>query len=190
MKKILMVYATREGQTEKITYHISERLRKNGAETEVLNARDIDQHQQLELASFDLLVFGASMHAGGIEKELLHFLKKQAATIAPMPRCLFLVLLSAALEDETERNTALADASHKLRKQLPLTFDHIEMIGGALMYSKYPLPLRWMMKRIALKAGQGTDTKKDYEYTDWAQVDAFADTLLEKSSASVALDEA
>jgi len=30
------------------------------------------------------------------------------------------------------------------------------------------------MKRIARKSGGDTDTSRDYEYTDWAAVDDFA----------------
>ena len=31
------------------------------------------------------------------------------------------------------------------------------------------------MKRIAAKAGGDTDTSRDYEYTDWADLQRFAD---------------
>jgi menaquinone-dependent protoporphyrinogen oxidase len=42
------------------------------------------------------------------------------------------------------------------------------------MYSKYSWPLKWLMKRIAKQAGEDTDTARDYEYTDWQQVAAYA----------------
>jgi menaquinone-dependent protoporphyrinogen oxidase len=32
-----------------------------------------------------------------------------------------------------------------------------------------------MMKRIVRKAGGDTDTSRDYEYTDWGDLRAFAD---------------
>jgi menaquinone-dependent protoporphyrinogen oxidase len=51
------------------------------------------------------------------------------------------------------------------------------MIAGALMYSKYPLPVKWLMKGIARKAGEDTDTSRDYEYTDWEQVRQYAQML-------------
>jgi menaquinone-dependent protoporphyrinogen oxidase len=54
----------------------------------------------------------------------------------------------------------------------------VEMIAGALMYSKYSLPLKWIMKRIAQKAGEGTDISKDYEYTDWKQVAQYSEKLM------------
>lgn len=56
-----------------------------------------------------------------------------------------------------------------------------EMIAGALMYSKYSLPLKWIMKRIARIAGEDTDTSKDYEYTDWKRVKRYAEQLYETS---------
>jgi menaquinone-dependent protoporphyrinogen oxidase len=64
-----------------------------------------------------------------------------------------------------------------MNDQLEVTFDDVEMIAGALRYSKYPLPLRWLMRRIAKQAGGDTDTSRDYEYTDWEQVDGYARRL-------------
>ena len=34
--------------------------------------------------------------------------------------------------------------------------------------------MRWVMKRIAAKAGGAIDTSRDYEYTDWADLRGFA----------------
>jgi menaquinone-dependent protoporphyrinogen IX oxidase len=39
---------------------------------------------------------------------------------------------------------------------------------------------RWIMKRIAQKAGGGTDTSKDYEYTDWQALDKFARDFIQQ----------
>ena len=44
----------------------------------------------------------------------------------------------------------------------------------ALLYRQYNFFMRWVMKRIAAKAGGDTDTSRDYEYTDWNDVRAFA----------------
>ena len=48
-------------------------------------------------------------------------------------------------------------------------------VPGALLYTRYNPVKRWMMKRIVRKAGGDTDTTRDYEYTDWNEVRAFAD---------------
>ena len=46
----------------------------------------------------------------------------------------------------------------------------VRLTAGALMYSRYGFLTRWLMRRIARKAGGGTDTSRDYEYTDWAKL--------------------
>jgi menaquinone-dependent protoporphyrinogen oxidase len=49
--------------------------------------------------------------------------------------------------------------------------------AGAIAYTKYNPLVRWVMRRIARKAGGSTDTTRDHEYTDWERVDAFADEI-------------
>jgi menaquinone-dependent protoporphyrinogen oxidase len=40
-----------------------------------------------------------------------------------------------------------------------------------------------MMKRIVAKAGGGTDTTRDYEYTDWKGLRTFAGTFATRLAA-------
>ncbi|MNC94612.1 Protoporphyrinogen IX dehydrogenase [menaquinone] [compost metagenome] len=54
-------------------------------------------------------------------------------------------------------------------------------MAGALPYSKYNWVKRWMMRRIVAKAGGDTDTSRDYEYTDWNDLRAFAKEFIQQS---------
>lgn len=177
MSRILLLYATREGQTAKVARRIAAQLRDAGEDVTLLDAEDSTATAQLDLDRFDRLVFGASMHAGGLEKELVQFINGHRERIRSTSRFLFVVLLSAAAKDAAIREQWLADARRKIGEQLDVTFDDIEMIAGALRYSKYPLPLKWLMRRIARQAGEDTDTGRDYEYTDWSQVARYAARL-------------
>ncbi len=47
-------------------------------------------------------------------------------------------------------------------------------LPGAINYTKYSLLLKWYMKRASAKNGGSTDTSRDHEYTDWAEVERFA----------------
>ncbi|MGB5635985.1 MAG: flavodoxin domain-containing protein, partial [Waterburya sp.] len=178
MKNILILYATREGQTEKVAAQISTHLKKAGANVELINAQDKTATEDIDLDVFDLLVFGASMHAGGLEQELVDFINSHKEQIEQRVRSFFLVLLSAATKDSKLRAEWLKDARNKMDEQIQVQFQDVEMIAGALMYSKYSLPLKWIMKRIAKQAGEGTDTSKDYEYTDWQQVEQYSENLM------------
>jgi menaquinone-dependent protoporphyrinogen oxidase len=50
-------------------------------------------------------------------------------------------------------------------------------VAGALMYSKYNFLLKWIMKRIARKAGFDGPATRDYEFTNWPAVDRFVAEL-------------
>ena len=179
MTRFLLLYATREGQTARVAAQIAQHLRAGGAQVSLVDAANTLTAEALEPARFDRLVFGASMHAGGLEKELVEFVNGHADEISCRERSLFVVLLSAAAKDPALREEWLGDARGKIESQLSVPFAHVEMIAGALRYSKYPLPLRWMMRRIVRKAGEDTDASRDYEYTDWEQVRRYAEALLE-----------
>ena len=180
MKRALILFATREGQTEKVANRISTHLKSAGLTTEVVDAKDTPATEKLDLDTYDLLVFGASMHAGGLESELVRFVNRNAERIQLKAKSLFLVLLSAATKEPGLREKTLADAKRKMDKQLALKFDDTEMIAGGLAYSKYPRPVKWIMQRIAKNAGEDTDTSRDYEYTDWQQVERYARRLVKK----------
>jgi len=224
--RCLIVYATREGQTEKIAGRIAAHLRDAGADAVVHNAANPFAHE----GDFDVVVYGGSMqpavrvfecvagarvhgrterallrvgicrqiqnnvknrveplaplwvtrmHVGSVESELVDFMRAHHDQLGAGRSAFFLVLLSAAGRDPERRRAELEDARQKVESVLPVRFDHIEMIAGALRYSKYRMPMRWIMKRIAAAEGGDTDTSRDYEYTDWDQVERFAKSLLE-----------
>ena len=177
MKNVLILYATRYGQTEKIADAIARHLQNLNVSVQLVNARDLSTAGELDVDAFDLLVFGASMHAGGLEPEVVGFVNRHVDQIERKPRSFFLVLLSAAVKDPALRADWLEDARNKMSEQLQVEFEDIEMIAGALAYTKYVLPIKWVMKRIAIKAGEDTDTRRDYEYTEWEQVERYAERL-------------
>ena len=147
MKRVLIIFATREGQTAKVAKRIFEYLSKADVVVQLLNAKDATR--DIDLESFDLLVCGASMHAGGLESEMVDFINRNADQISMNNRSFFLVLLSAATKKPQLRQKWLSDARKKMQQQLTVGFDDCEMVAGALIYSKYSLPIRWVMKRIA-----------------------------------------
>ena len=50
-------------------------------------------------------------------------------------------------------------------------------VAGALAYSKYNIFVRFIMKRIARRAGAPTDASRDYEFTNWPALDRFVEGL-------------
>lgn len=177
MKKILLAYATVEGQTEKIAAAIRDQLAAAGADVTLLHVREAKETPEPDLPSFDLLVFGASVHMQKIEKEMAAFIERHQDIIRDKARSLFVVSMAAASNDPAERKKSLDVIRQSVRRQVPVEFEDEEMIAGALMYTKYNWLVRWIMKRISAKEGGSTDTTRDQEYTDWKQVAAYAARL-------------
>ena len=181
-RRVLVLFASREGQTEKIANRIARHLKEAGDEVCLVNAADTTTVADVDLDACDLLVFGASMHAGGLETELLQFVKANADPISAKPRSFFLVSLSAATRDPALKAEYLADAEEKMQKQLAVEFHDTEMIAGALAYSRYSRLVKWLMRKIAAKVGESTDSSHDHEYTDWHQVATYAERLAQLPS--------
>jgi menaquinone-dependent protoporphyrinogen oxidase len=59
-----------------------------------------------------------------------------------------------------------------------------KVVAGTLPYTKYYWLKRWMMRRIVAKAHGDTDTTRDFEYTNWHELEAFAIEFHERACAS------
>ena len=64
----------------------------------------------------------------------------------------------------------------------------VELVAGALPYTRYNFLVRFVMRRIARKEGGDTDTSRDYEYTDWSAVERFALEFLQEVEGSGPLE--
>ena len=89
------------------------------------------------------------------------------------PTAFFQLSLSSAVDDPDRRAEA-AGYVDTLLEESDWHPDRIGLFGGALRYSKYGFLKRLMMKRIAREATGDVDTSQDFEYTDWGEVEDFA----------------
>ncbi|MBW2366506.1 MAG: FprA family A-type flavoprotein [Deltaproteobacteria bacterium] len=77
MSKVLIVYATRTGETRKISDLIAEGIRFSGLDVTVTNANDIKK--DADLSGFDAYVFGSATYHGAMlpaMKKLLFLAEK------------------------------------------------------------------------------------------------------------------
>jgi menaquinone-dependent protoporphyrinogen oxidase len=56
---------------------------------------------------------------------------------------------------------------------------NVSRVSGKLAYSKYGFLTRQVMRLIAWREGAPTDTRRDYEFTDWSAVRTFALAMAE-----------
>lgn len=183
---ILIVYGTSYGQTAKIAERMRQRLAGRGHTVTLIRGDALPQGFALE--PYDVVIVGASLIFGRHQKYIQRFVREHAAELNAMPSAFFSVSASAA-GPEPE---AKADARRKLEEFLtacgwqPL---RTETIAGAIAYTKYGLFTRWMMRRISRSHHGATDTSRDHEYTDWAQVDRFVKRVVETAAERAEVEE-
>jgi CubicO group peptidase (beta-lactamase class C family)/menaquinone-dependent protoporphyrinogen IX oxidase len=184
MKPFLIVYATREGQTQRVAEHVAATLRAHGAKAQVLNATE--PVQTLDLADFGVVVLAASVHMHKHEREMIEFVKARKAELLGVPTVFLSISLSqAAVENAATTEVQRARAHDEVEQTIDAFFEATDFqpsahkaIAGALVYTKYNWLIRLIMKQIAKAEGASAETSSDHEYTDWIDLDRFVHALL------------
>lgn len=170
--RALIVYGTSYGQTAKIAEHIAAKLETHGMLVTIFRGDRLPP--SFDITEYDGTIVGASLVRGGYQAYIRRFVKVFAGQLNRHPSAFFAVSGSAGSANADERKEAERIATH-FTVTAAWRPTMLVSLAGAIAYTKYNVVLRWFMKRISRKEGASTDTSRDHEYTDWAQVDAFAD---------------
>jgi menaquinone-dependent protoporphyrinogen oxidase len=182
MPRLLVLYGTTDGQTKKIAEALGNDLRVEGCSADVVNAAD---RAEVSPHAYDAVIVGASLHAGGYQRDVKRWVRLHAKELNRKPSAFVSVCLGVLEKNPvTDRN---------LKRIMGEFFDATNwhpgmnrIVAGGLPYTKYNFMKKWIMRRIVVKAGAGdTDTSRDYEYTDWADLKAFAHQFAEQCSCRV-----
>lgn len=172
MASFLVVYGTGEGQTAKVADRLVERFSDRGHDAEAVDVADGVPAEAVTGA--DAVVVGSSIHGGRHHERITSFIEESRNALEARPTAFVQVSLSTATDDP-ERRAIAAGYVDDFLETTGWAPDRIGLFGGALRYSKYGFLMRLVMKRIAREATGDVDTSRDYEYTDWEEVRAFAD---------------
>ncbi|WP_435157739.1 menaquinone-dependent protoporphyrinogen IX dehydrogenase [Haladaptatus sp. DFWS20] len=171
MAHVLVLYGSTEGHTATIAERIAGVLDSRGHDATLIHG----QHgpDELRLSDYDAVIIGASIHMGKHQGYVTRFVREHAEELNRLPSAFFSVSLTAAEGTDESQATAkgLVDEFLAATGWRP---DSIVVVPGALKYSQYGTFKRFVMRRIARRMGGGTDTSRDYEYTDWDEVETFA----------------
>jgi menaquinone-dependent protoporphyrinogen oxidase len=174
MTKILIAYATTEGQTARIADHIADVIQKRGIEARAI---DLKRSARIPLDDYDAVIVGGSIHMGKHQNDVADFVSANRVRLERLPSAFFSVSL-AAHGDLENAEAYVAN----FEQQTGWHPTKIGLFGGALLYRQYGLLRRYMMKRIVRDkpGGLSADTSRDHVYTDWAQIERFAEDFLER----------
>ena len=161
--KVLIAYATTEGQTRKIVRYVAEWLTTKGHSVELWPVAEGDD---LDIAGFDRAVLAGSVHIGRFQRELELFAAKNRASLDQL-ETLFLAVSLAAAGDDPNDWAGLEDIVAKFSSKTGWTPKRVEHVAGAFRFTQYDFFRSWAMRWIAAQKGEDVDPKADKEYTDW-----------------------
>ncbi|MDX2119519.1 MAG: flavodoxin domain-containing protein [Gemmatimonadota bacterium] len=178
MTRLLLCYGTTDGQTAKIMRFLDAELRGLGADVTLVEADG--ESLPAGLSGYDGVIVAGSIHVGGFQRRLVRWVRRHREALDARPHIFLAVCLSVLQQDPAVRQ----ELDRILRRFMHATGWHpraMQPVAGALSYSRYGLIRRWAMRRIARKAGGGTDVSRDYEYTDWEELRRLARDFLSSS---------
>jgi len=179
MKPIAVLYATRNGHTRRIADHIASELHERGFDAQAKNVGS--EAARIDPGDYSGAILASSVHYGQHQHEMINFVKTRRSELDRIPTAFISVTLSEAGVERPEsgpqeRARFASDTQRVIDKFFEETEwrpVRVKAVAGALLYTKYNLLLRFVMKHIAKNAHADTDTTRDHEYTDWLALDHF-----------------
>lgn len=166
--RIVVIYATTDGQTRKIARFCAGRLVDAGHSVELLPAAEAGAP---DAAGHDGAILAGSVHLGTLQPELAAFARAAAPSLNAMPTLLLQVSLAAAGDDAADR-TELDDIAARFCAATGWRPGAVHHVAGAFRFTRYDFFKSWAMRYIAARKGQKVTPGEDREYTDWEALGA------------------
>jgi menaquinone-dependent protoporphyrinogen oxidase len=171
--RVLIVYASRHGQTQKISEHIAHIARIHGAEAHALEVGSLPR--DLRVNAFDAVVLAGPVYFDKFPRKLARFASAQRMQLAKV-KSAFVSVSGAA------GNPALRSAAQHTAEMFLLETDwmpeRVVLFAGGQPFTRYGFFTKWMMYFKMRRMGREVDPSRDYDYTDWDAVDRFAHEIL------------
>lgn len=172
--RVLVAYASTEGQTRKIARQVADRIADRGEGVELASLADVED---MDLVRFDRVILAASIHMGHYQQMLGDFVDAQLGPLLQKPT-LFLSVSLAAAGHEAEDWTGLDRVLKEFQEATGWTPGRVAQIAGAYCPSRYDIVRRFIMRRIIVAKDPDADLAADKEYTDWPALNATVDQWL------------
>jgi menaquinone-dependent protoporphyrinogen oxidase len=171
MPRALLAYSTVDGHTRAICKRIKHALDATG-HAEMFEIRGTTPP---DLASFDLIVIGASIRYGKHRPNVYAFIEANRAALDQKPSAFFSVNLVARKpgKDTPDANPYI----RTFRRKTSWTPSAVAVFAGKLVYPTYGFLDRQVIRLIMWLTDGPTDPSACVDFTDWNAVDGFAQKL-------------
>jgi menaquinone-dependent protoporphyrinogen oxidase len=173
--KVLILYASIEGQALKVTRFLQKAVRRAGHTTKAVDVNVKRAEAPLDWA--DCLVIVASVHRRRHPVEFEKFLTVNRDALHGKKTLLLSLSLCAAFpQGQEEAQSYVAELSE--RTGFTPTAD--QLVAGALQFKKYKDYEAQVVRFVALNLNEYDEVHEDKEFTDWPAVEAGVLAFLER----------
>lgn len=174
---VLIVYATSEGQTQKVAERAAAIGRERGHQVALRDSAAPGSGTDLE--SFDAFIAAASVHQKQHQESITDFVIAHRGLLDAKPSSFISVSLSAALEEGQAEAQSYVDCFMGVTGwRPPMTL----LLGGALRFTDYDYFQEQIVKFIVMQGGGPVSAEHDREFTDWDALARFVEDFLDAAA--------
>jgi len=170
---ILLIYASVDGHTKKISNFLNDQLQNEGQHVSLYEVDDFDG----KLETFDKIIVGSSIRYGVHHKAIIDFINEHKEALDNHKTAFFSVNLVARKPEKNQADTN--PYVIKFFKEITWKPSLVDVFAGKLDYKKYPFFDRIMIQFIMWMTKGPTDSNAKIEYTDWDRVKSFGEKVIE-----------
>ncbi|SDD53995.1 menaquinone-dependent protoporphyrinogen oxidase [Natrinema hispanicum] len=184
MVSFLIVYGTDEGQTATVAEYIGTVLTDRGHD---VTTRYVTETSDSIVDDVDAVLIGSPVINRKHLRAVVAFVDRNREALAAKPTAFFQLSFASAIPSNWARDGAQewVDALIERTGWQP---DRVGLFAGAVKYTRYGPFTRLFFKLFSAVTTGDTDTSRDYEYTDWDEVEAFATDFAALAEQRVAAD--
>lgn len=160
--KVMIAYATTEGQTRKISQAVADQVVKLGHQAEQLDTAR--KRRDVRTDDFDVFIVAASVHQDRHQNEIEVFVAASLEVLTAKPGMFISVSLAAAFEEKTADATAYIS---DFIARTGWTPDHSLAVAGAVRSEEYDYFQQQILEHVILKDQDDFRPDEPQEFTDW-----------------------
>jgi menaquinone-dependent protoporphyrinogen oxidase len=172
MAEILILYSTVDGHTRQICDRLRKVLEAKGRSVAV---KPLVEGTVADLAASSAVVIGASIRYGKHRPAVAEFMTRHQAALQAKPNAFFSVNVVARKPEKNRPETN--PYVQKFLAGLSWKPQRLAVFAGRLDYPSLGFWDRTMIRFIMWMTKGPTDPKAVVEFTDWAQVEAFGESV-------------
>lgn len=186
MNRFLVGYATPEGHTAAIAEHIARRLSSLGHSAYLLDVTIADRSRD-PLHGCNAVILAASVNRGRHEPAVVAFVKRNFDQITAWPSAFLSVsraerVVQSAAASQSQPDKAELDVNTAIDAFVEETGwepGRVKPVPDARAHTSHGVILRWLLKGVARASGAAPKRPLQPDVTNWDDLDAFVDDLVE-----------